>query len=148
MLNIKKIRPLFTKIVTTLDRYEEDQTTKGGLVVAKKQAGFVKDYQRIVAVGSNPAGLKVGDIVMINPARYAVMKHQQGSLKDGVIEDNPVLSYSLPIIELDGVPHLLLETQDVNFVIEEYEDDTPEETVESRAAKAGIYTPGTSKIIP
>ena len=147
MLNIKKIRPLFTKIVTTLDRYEEDQTTKGGLVVAKKQAGSVKEYQRIVAVGSNPAGLKVGDIVMINPARYAVMKHKQGSLKDGVIEDNPVLGYNLPIIELDGVPHLLLETQDVDFVIEEYEDDTPEETIESSAAKAGIYAPGTSKII-
>lgn len=147
MINIKKIRPLFTKIVTTLDRYEEDQTTKGGLVVAQKQAGSVKEYQRIVAVGSNPAGLKVGDIVMINPARYAVMKHKPGSLKDGVIEDNPVLGYNLPIIELDGVPHLLLETQDVDFVIEEYEDDTPEETIESRAAKARIYTPGTSKII-
>lgn len=147
MLNIKKIRPLFTKIVTTLDRYEEDQTTKSGLVVAQKQAGSVKEYQRIVAVGSNPAGLKVGDIIMINPARYAVMKHKPGSLKDGVIEDNPVLGYNLPIIELDGVPHLLLETQDVDFVIEEYEDDTPEETIESRAAKAGIYAPGTSKII-
>ena len=147
MLNIKRIRPLFTKIVTTLERYEEDQTTKGGLVVAQKQAGAVKEYQRIVAVGSNPAGLKVGDIVMINPARYAVMKHKQGSLKDGVIEDNPVIGYNLPIIELDGVPHMLLETQDVDFVIEEYEDSTPEETVESRAAKAGIYVPGTSKII-
>ena len=147
MLNIKRIRPLFTKIVTTLERYEEDQTTESGLVVAQKQAGSVKEYQRIVAVGSNPAGLKVGDIVMINPARYAVMKHKQGSLKDGVIEDNPVLGYNLPIIELDGVPHLLLETQDVDFVIEEYEDDTPEETVESIAAKAGIYAPGTSKII-
>lgn len=147
MLNIKRIRPLFTKIVTTLERYEEDQTTKSGLVVAQKQAGAVKEYQRIVAVGSNPAGLKVGDIVMINPARYAVMKHKQGSLKDGVIEDNPVIGYNLPIIELDGVPHMLLETQDVDFVIEEYEDDTSEETIESRAAKAGIYTPGTSKIV-
>lgn len=147
MLNIKKIRPLFTKIVTTLDKYEEDQTTKGGLVVAKKQAGTVKEYQRIVAVGSNPAGMKVGDVVMVNPARYAVMKHEKGSLKDGVIQDNPVLGYNLPIIELDGVPHLLLETQDIDFVIEEYEDDTPEETVESRAAKAGIYVPGTSKIV-
>lgn len=147
MLNIKRIKPLFTKIVTTLERYEEDQTTKSGLVVAQKQAGAVKEYQRIVAVGSNPAGLKVGDIVMINPARYAVMKHKKGSLKDGVIEDNPVIGYNLPIIELDGVPHMLLETQDVDFVIEEYEDDTSEETIESRAAKAGIYTPGTSKIV-
>ena len=49
---LKKIRPLFTKIVTTMNRYEEDQTTEGGLVVAQKQAGAVKEYQTIVAVGS------------------------------------------------------------------------------------------------
>lgn len=147
MINIKKIRPLFTKIVTTMNRYEEDQTTEGGLVVAQKQAGAVKEYQTIVAVGSNSAGLKVGDVVMVNPSRYAVMKHKEGSLKDGVISDNPVLGYNLPIIELDKVPHLLLETSDIDFVVEEYEEDKPEETLESKAAKAGIYTPGTSKII-
>ena len=121
MINIKKIRPLFTKIVTTMNRYEEDQTTEGGLVVAQKQAGAVKEYQTIVAVGSNSAGLKVGDVVMVNPSRYAVMKHKEGSLKDGVISDNPVLGYNLPIIELDKVPHLLLETSDIDFVVEEYE---------------------------
>lgn len=147
MINIKKIRPLFTKIVTTMNRYEEDQTTKGGLVVAQKQAGAVKEYQTIVAVGSNSAGLKVGDVVMVNPSRYAVMKHKEGSLKDGVISDNPVLGYNLPIIELDKVPHLLLETSDIDFVVEEYEEDKPEETLEAKAAKAGIYAPGTSKII-
>lgn len=148
MINIKKVRPLFTKIVTTLNRYEEDQTTNSGLIVAKRQAGSVKEYQRAVAVGSNPAGIKVGDIVMVNPARYAVMKHEKGSLKDGVIEDNPVLGYNLPIIELDGVPHLLLETSDIDFVIEDYEDGENEGTVEARAAKAGIYAPGASKIVP
>ena len=147
MINIKKIRPLFTKIVTTMNRYEEDQTTEGGLVVAQKQAGAVKEYQTIVAVGSNSAGLKVGDVVMVNPSRYAVMKHKEGSLKDGVISDNPVLGYNLPIIELDKVPHLLLETSDIDFVVEEYEEDKPEETLEAKAAKAGIYAPGTSKII-
>ena len=125
MINIKKIRPLFTKIVTTMNRYEEDQTTEGGLVVAQKQAGAVKEYQTIVAVGSNSAGLKVGDVVMVNPSRYAVMKHKEGSLKDGVISDNPVLGYNLPIIELDKVTHLLLETSDIDFVVEEYEEDKP-----------------------
>lgn len=147
MINIKKIKPLFTKIVTTMERYEEDQTTKGGLVVAQKQAGAVKEYQKVVAVGSNPAGIKVGDIVLVNPSRYAVMKHKQGSLKDGVISDNPVLGYNLPIIELDGVPHLLLETQDIDFIVEEYEEIVPEKTIEERAADAGLFTPGTSKII-
>lgn len=148
MLNIKKIRPLFTKIVTTLDRYEDDQTTEGGLIVAKKQAGAVKEYQRIIAVGTNSAGLKVGDVVMINPARYAVVKHEKGSLKDGVIKDNPVIGYNLPIIELDGVQHLLLETQDVDYVIEEYEDDIPEKTLESKAAEAGLYVSKKDIIVP
>ena len=137
MLNIKKIRPLFTKIVTTLDKYEEDQTTKGGLVVAKKQAGSVKEYQRIVAVGSNPAGLKVGDIVMINPARYAVKKYKEGSLKDGVVKENPTIEYRFPIITLESGDHLLIDTMDIDFVIEDF----IEESLNERAAKAGIYTP-------
>lgn len=143
MINIKKVRPLFTKIVTTCEKYDEDQKT-GSLIDTRKQAGAVKEYQTVVAVGSNPAGIKVGDVVMINPMRYAVMKHENGSMKDGVIQDNPVVGYQLPVIELNGVPHLLLETADVEFVIEDYEEDSP--TVEEKAAKAGLYTPG-SKII-
>lgn len=142
-MNIKEIKPLFTKIVTTMDKYEEDQNN-GSLIDVKKQAGSVKEYQKVIAVGSNPAGIKVGDLVMINPIRYAVMKHEQGSLKDGVITDNPVIGYNLPVIELNHVPHLLLETQDVEFIITNYEDDSP--TIEQKAAKAGLYTPG-SKII-
>lgn len=143
MINIKKVRPLFTKIVTTCEKYAEDQKA-GSLIDTRKQAGAVKEYQTVVAVGSNPAGIKVGDVVMINPMRYAVMKHESGSMKDGVIKDNPVVGYQLPVIELNGVPHLLLETADVEFVIEDYEENTP--TVEEKAAKAGLYTPG-SKII-
>ena len=143
MINIKKVRPLFTKIVTTCEKYTEDQKT-GSLIDTRKQAGAVKEYQTVVAVGSNPAGIKVGDVVMINPMRYAVMRHENGSMKDGVIKDNPVVGYQLPVIELNGVPHLLLETADVEFVIEEYEEVTP--TVEEKAAKAGLYTPG-SKIV-
>lgn len=143
MINIKKVRPLFTKIVTTCEKYTEDQKT-GSLIDTRKQAGAVREYQTVVAVGSNPAGIKVGDVVMINPMRYAVMKHENGSLKDGVIKDNPVVGYQLPVIELNGVPHLLLETADIEYIIEEYEENTP--TVEEKAAKAGLYTPG-SKIV-
>lgn len=148
MINIKKVRPLFTKIVTTMDRYTEDQITKGGLLVAKKQNGTVKEYQKVVAVGSNPAGIKEGDMVMINPSRYAVMKHNKGSLQDGVIKDNPVVGYNLPVIELNGVEHLLLETQDIEFVIEDYEEVKEEETIEQKAYKADIYTPKKSIIVP
>lgn len=145
MLNIKKIRPMFTKILTTMDRYEEDQT-EGLLVNVNKLAGAVKEYQKVLAVGSNPAGIKEGDMVMINPARYAVMKHKEGSLKDGVITDNPVVGYNLPVLEVDGKECMLLETNDISFVIEEFEDIPEEKTLEQKAAEAGIYAPGQSKI--
>lgn len=145
MLNIKKIRPMFTKILTTMDRYDEDQT-EGMLVNVNKLAGAVKEYQKVLAVGSNSAGIKEGDMVMINPARYAVMKHKEGSLKDGVITDNPVVGYNLPVLEVDGKECMLLETNDISFVIEEFEDVPEEKTPEQRAAEAGIYAPGQSKI--
>lgn len=130
---------MFTKIVTTCNKYESDQSTGNIVVDIKRMAGSVKEYQTVVAVGSNPAGIQVGDVVMINPMRYAVMKHEKGSLKDGVITDNPVIGYQLPIIELNGVPHMLLETQDIEYVIEDYEETQP--TLQEVAASAGIYTP-------
>lgn len=142
---IKKIKPMFTKIVTTMDKYEKDQKV-GNLIDTHKTSGTVKEIQRVVAVGNNSAGIKEGDMVLINPTRYAVMKHEKGSLKDGVITDNPVIGYNLPVIELNNIPHLLLDTQDVDYIIEEWEEDTPEETIEEKAAKAGLYTSG-NKII-
>ena len=134
-MNIKK----------TMDRYDKDQKV-GNLIDTHKVSGTVKEIQRVVAVGDNSAGIKEGQLVLINPTRYAVMKHEKGSLKDGVITDNPVIGYNLPVIELNNIPHLLLDTQDVDYIIEEWEEDTPEETIEEKAAKAGIYTSG-NKII-
>lgn len=134
---VKKIRPMFTKILVTMNKYESDQKT-GSLINTLKMTGTIKDYQTVIAVGNNSAGLKEGDVVVIDPTRYAVMKHEKGSLKDGVIEDNPVIGYNFPVINVNGKDCMLLDTSDVSYVIEEYEDDTPE----SRAAKAGIFTPG------
>lgn len=128
---------MFTKIVVTMDRYKDDQNS-GALVDTKKLKGTVKDVQTIVAVGSNSAGLSPGDMVVINPTRYAVMKHNEGSLKNGVIEDNPVIGYNFPVIELNGVDHMLLDTQDIDYVIEEYEDDTK---------KSDLYTPPSKLIV-
>lgn len=134
---VKKIRPMFTKILVTMNKYESDQKI-GSIVNTSKMSGTIKDYQTVLAVGTNSAGLKEGDVVVIDPTRYAVMKHEKGSLKDGVIEDNPVIGYNFPVLNVNGQDCMLLDTSDVSYVIEEYEEDTPE----SRAAKAGIYTPG------
>ena len=121
MLNIIKIRPMANYLVTTKDEYTEDDVKRGGLLI--KNVGSLKEYQKVVAVGPMVRGIQVGDLVCINPKRYAQYKHKPGSLKDGVITDNPVVSYNFNVVELDHVSHLLLTDQDIDFVIEEWNDE-------------------------
>lgn len=127
MLKIKKIKPMFTALITSMDKYEQDVTT-GGLINVTKMQGGLKEYQTVLAVGDSVRGIKVGDLVCINPTRFAVKKHREGSLKDGVITDNPVTTYNFDIVEMDGKQCLLLQDRDIDFIIEEFEevpDPTP-----------------------
>jgi hypothetical protein len=129
MLNILKIKPLANYIVTTRDEYTGDETSANSSLVVK-QKGALKEYQKVVAVGPLARGVQVGDLVAINPRRYAVKKYQEGSLKDGIIKENPVIHYNFNVIELDHVPHLLITDQDIDFVIEKWEDEKePESTI-------------------
>lgn len=128
MLIVKKIKPMFTSLITTMDKYEEEVKTADGLVDANKQIGGLKEYQKVLAIGDSVRGIKVGDLVCVNPARFAVRKHQAGSLKDGIVTDNPVTTYNFDVIEMDGEQCLLLQDRDIDFIIEDYEvvpDPTP-----------------------
>ena len=122
MLKVKKIRPMFNALITTMDKYEEDGRTAGGIIDTAKQQGALKEYQRVISVGDSVRNIKEGDLVCINPIRYAIKKHQEGSLKDGIITDNPVIKYNLNIVEVDGKQCLLLYDNDIRYVIEEYEE--------------------------
>lgn len=121
MLKIKKIKPMFNRILVTSDKYEKD-VTQGGVVTIT--AGTLKEYQRVISVGSTVRDIKEGDLVLINPTRYAVRKHNEGSLKNGVVTDNPVTSYNFNLVNVDGKICILLYDQDIDYVIEEYEETT------------------------
>ena len=122
MLKVKKIKPMFTSLITTMDKYEEDVRTSGGLLDATKQQGGLKEYQTVLAVGSSVRDIKVGDLVCVNPTRFAVKQHQAGTLRDGVVTDNPVVKYNFDVIEMDGKQCLLLQDRYIDFIIEEYEE--------------------------
>ena len=119
MLKVKKIKPLFNRVLVTSDKYEKD-VKQGGVVTIT--AGTLKEYQKVIAAGPAVRDIKEGDLVLINPTRYAVRKHKEGSLKDGVITDNPVTSYNFNLVEVDGKICILLYDQDIDYVIEEYEE--------------------------
>lgn len=124
MLNIKKIQPMANYLVTTKNEYTEDDIKKEGLISAK-MVGNLKEYQTVIAVGPMVRSVKVGDLVCINPKRYAVRRYEEGGLKDGVIKENPVTKYNFNVIELDHVDHLLLTDQDIDFVILESVEEEP-----------------------
>lgn len=122
MLKIKKIRPMFTALVTTMDRYENDIISDEGLIDTTRTKGSIKEYQRVISVGSLVRDIKEGDLVCINPTRFAVKRHQAGSLKDGIITDNPVTGYNFDIIDINDKHCLLLQDRDIDFIVDEYEE--------------------------
>lgn len=121
MIKVKKVRPMFTALITTADKYDQDQYTVGGLIDPNKSKAGLKEYQTVLSVGNSVRDIKEGDLVCINPTRFAVKKHEKGSLKDGVISDNPVTEYKFDMVEMDDKMCLLLQDRDIEFVIEEYE---------------------------
>lgn len=139
MMKIKSIRPLFTSLITTMNKYEKDVTV-GGLIDTTKQQGGLKEYQTVVAVGSSVRDIKVGDVVSINPTRFGIKKHREGSLKDGIVTDNPIITYKFDVVEMDDKQYLLLQDRDINFVIDDWEE-TEEHTPSS------VILPEDKKII-
>lgn len=141
MLKIKRIKPMFTALVTTMDKYDRDITTEGGIVDVTKQQGTIKEYQTVISVGESVRGIKEGDVVCINPTRFAVKQHKEGTLKDGVVTDNPVVNYNFDVIEIDNKQCLLLQDRDINFVIEEFEE------IPDTLPPSELFKPNRNKLI-
>lgn len=124
MLHIKKVKPLFTSIITTGDKFEKDMM-EGSLIVARK--GDMKLWQEVIAVGSSVRDIKVGDKVMINAENYAVRKYSKDSIQNDM-DNNPTLRYTFNWVTIDnekGEPQecLLLNDRDVLYVFEGEEKD-------------------------
>lgn len=118
-MEIKKIKPMFTRIVTTMDMYVEDQAASpsGILDVSKLKQG-IKEYQTVIAVGTSVRFIKEGDVVCINPERYAVRKFEENSLKKDLLQ-NEVTKYNFNVVKLNGKDCLLLDEADIEFIVEE-----------------------------
>ena len=131
-MKINKIKPLFNKILVTADKYEDDIIENG---IIRTTKGTLKEYQKVLAVGSTVRDFKVGDLILINPIRYAVKKHREGSLNDGVITDNPVVSYNFNLVEVGDKVNILLYDSDIDYIIEDYEEDKPSMIIKPKTKK-------------
>lgn len=120
-MKIKKIKPLFNRIITTMDKYEKNRIING-VIQPDTLKGSVKEYQRVVAVGTTVKDIKEGQWVLIDPIRYAKPKHTPNSLQDGVIGDNVTVAYNIPTITLDGKEYLQLFDSDIKAIVTDFEE--------------------------
>lgn len=136
MLHIKKIKPLFTSVITTGDRFEKDMISQG-IIVAKKDD--LKLWQKVIAVGPAVRDIKEGDMVMIKVDNYAIKKYDKNSIQNDM-DNNPSLGYAFNWVTIDnekGEPEecLLLNDRDLLY---SFEGEEKEES---------LITPGKATII-
>lgn len=116
---IRKIKPMTSHILTTMDRMEDDGQKL--IIDIKESLGVVKDIQKVIAVGPHVRDIKVGDYVRINPERYIKVKH---NLRDDLTNDNEMeVKINFPVVDLEDGRYLLLWETDVDFVIEEFGEE-------------------------
>ena len=126
MLKIKSIKPLYTQIVTTGNKYEDD-LKQGGVIIANK--GSLKLYQTVVAVGPMVRDVKEGDQVMLDYSAYEVKRYDKNSIQNDM-DNNKTIRLDLPWVKIEkeeGNPqdYLLLSDRDIRYIFEgeEVEDE-------------------------
>ena len=124
---IKKVRPMFTGVITTAKRYVGEQSVKKGSVIidTRKLDGSMNPYQTVIAVGNTVHNLKEGDVVKVNFSRFALPKHTPGAIDEAqnLQSDNLSITYEIPMIVINDQECLYLQDRDVEYVVEEYEVD-------------------------
>ena len=124
---IRKVRPLFTGVITTAKRYVGMQSAKKGSLIldTRKMDGSMNPYQTVYSVGGTVRDIKEGDVVKINFARYAKAKHTPGAIDEAenVQSDNLGWTYEIPVIIINDIEYLFIQDRDIEYVVEDYDVD-------------------------
>lgn len=121
MINIKKVKLMYNYILTTKDVYDGTESENGVII----PNGTLKEYQRVVEVGPMVRTVSIGDLVAINPKRYAVTKYKKDDIKGDIEQMQKVITYKIPELEIDHVKHLLITDQDIEYIVEDFVEEQP-----------------------
>lgn len=124
---ITKIIPVFNKIVTTCDKVKFEKN-KSGIIITSDigaAAGEIDQVQTILSVGpmAEKSNFKPGQKILINPARYAKIKHTTINVDGNKLGDNLDRDFEYPTFQIkdkDGKIKdvLLLADNDIHCIIE------------------------------
>lgn len=126
-INIKKLKPMFTRIITTADRVELVDLIDPETFMITGEPGALKEVQRVVSVGEASRGVKEGDLVYIDYDKYAKIVSREDPItgtRDTIAKR--VRELEVPTVVVNNELYLTLDIADVKFVIEEYDKNTIE----------------------
>lgn len=131
MIVLKKIQPRFTEVLVTCNKYTgQEKVGDSDIIDPNKAKEMVKEYQTVISVGSMVHDIKPGDIVVINPMKYAKFKQvKQNSLRQDIESyQKELVGFDFPILEVNKEEVMLLDSNDIRFVVLDSEEDgnTPE----------------------
>lgn len=135
VLNIKAATPSGYGIITTADKYTEEECTVGGIIDTTK-LGVIKDMQKIVSASTSAIGRGFTNdkLVLLDFSKYMKTTQKKDTLKSSMDEHymNNV-SFEIPMIHLDGSEHLLVDIDCITLTIDDHEwiEDTTGDEIES-----------------
>lgn len=150
---LKKVKPMANFVIVTADKHtkEECAAMNGGIIRADLE-DTLKEMQTVVACSLNAEniGLQPGMKIVFNYNAYAQITRPKdkyrapdpNSMQKEIPDEyhGTKVNYNFKTIDLEGIPHLVLRTTDIDFIIEEMEE--VEETKES-----SIFMPDEPNII-
>jgi co-chaperonin GroES (HSP10) len=140
----KKITPLFTRILVTADVYTDADSVAANGIIDPKKVGTMKNIQKVTSIGSSARFVKIGDIVSLSFARYAVKSINRAANFTGDISKEgyqDATEYRIPLVDVAGTSYLFIDEGDVEYIIDEYD------TEEVEVNMSNLVSPAKSLII-
>ena len=130
-MKVLELQPMFNNIVTTADEYKSVQYIAGtDIIDPKSTKSSLKEYQKVLFVGPHQTNVKPGDIVCINPSRFARKEYRSGSPQEAVAEHNMVINYVFDFVEVDGKKCLFIQDRDIDFIVTKWEPENNDDCYE------------------
>lgn len=125
-IKLKSIKPLLNYLVVTADKYTAEELAEmHGGIVRTDMVDQLKPYQTIKYISKQAEndGFKVDQLVAININRYGHSTQKKNSYIESVDEDYSAhIVYNVPTIEIDNIEYLKLGTNDIEFIITDFEE--------------------------
>lgn len=121
----KRIRPRANEIVISANLVEVDKNDK--VIDKDEQKLYFDEFQTVLRVGSVIRDLKIGDVISVNPKRFAIYQEQKSKIRAAVEGYEKVLvGYDFPIIATGFGDVMLITDADVKYIVEDgFTTDTP-----------------------